>query len=162
MTAYSVGRDFVGTGRVAVANDDRGVSKALGIITALIPGEAIAAYLAMISAIAALQNQPDIQLQLNFWLALSFGIVATIVLAVVGAAPQIRSSKGSERAKAVGGALLYGVGLSALFIVYVSAMPENPIEQLWKIPSAWGGIVAVGITVLWGLAKLLIDSLKKP
>ena len=110
----------------------------------------------------ALQNQPDIQLQLNFWLALSFGIVATIVLAVVGAAPQIRSSKGSERAKAVGGALLYGVGLSALFIVYVSAMPENPIEQLWKIPSAWGGIVAVGITVLWGLAKLLIDSLKKP
>jgi hypothetical protein len=159
MTAFSVGRDVAApSGFGMQASGGNAVAKALGIITALIPAEAIAAFLATISAVAALSTQSDLVPILNVWLAIPLGIFATFVFAFVGAADGIIALPAAERWKKILWVVVYSIGISLLFIVYVGAMPENPIEVMWGIQSAWGGLVAVVFTILWGGIKALIDA----
>lgn len=161
MTAYSLGSSTLGGGVVTQGSNNNPIAKALGMITEVIPAEAIATFLAMTSAIAALgPKEASAQLQLNVWLAMGLAIVVTIGFAFIAAAKDIVDTAPNKRFMAVLMVLAQGVGLSLLFIVYVAALPENPIEALWGINSAWGGIVAVAITVVWGLVRAIIAAFK--
>jgi len=159
VTAFSLGRDTAGPQGVGLTNDDRGqVAKALGIITSLIPAEAIAAYLAVVAAVAAFTvqaGQADFRLQLNVWLAIPIGVLVSIAFAFIGAAPAILGTPKTERAGKVWRVLAYGFGLGVLFVIYVMAMPGNPIEVLWNVPSAVGGLAAVVFTIGWGIGTAL-------
>lgn len=162
MTAFSVGRSVASEGGFALNNADggNGVTKALGMITALIPAEALAAFLATISAIAAIPNAPDVQEALNVWLALPMGIIATVLFAYVGAADRLIGQSGAALVWKLLKILFYALGISLLFLVYVAAMPDNPIQARWGIPSAYGGLLAVVLTILWGGIKALIDAFR--
>lgn len=163
MTAFSLGRDAASQRGIGLTNDDRGpVVKALGIITELIPAEAIAAYLAVVAAVAAFPDQTgqtDFRLLLDVWLAIPVGVLVSIAFAFIGAAQAITATPESERPGKVWGVFAYGFGLGVLFIVYVMAMPGNPVEVLWNVPSAAGGLAAVIFTIGWGIGTALWAAL---
>lgn len=164
MTAFSLGRDTASSGRIGLNDDDRGpVAKALGIITELIPGEAIAAYLAIVAAVAAFTvapEQADFRPALNVGLAVPMGFLVSIAFAFIGAAKAIRDASDKERPGKIWRTLGYGVGTGALFIVYVIAMPGNPFEVLWDVQPAVGGLIAVLFTIGWGIGKAVWTELQ--
>ena len=155
MTSMSLGREAASDG-IGTFDDAGPVAKALGVVTELIPAEAIAGYLAVLAAIAAFQVPPgefDYRPLLNLWLAVPVGMIVSIVFALIGATKGIANSAPAERPRKYRAALGYGAGLAALFVVYVIAMPGNPIQTVWGVPYALGGLLAVLITIGWGLFK---------
>lgn len=155
MTAISLGREAASDG-IRTFDDAGPVAKALGVITELIPAEAIAGYLAVLAAVAAFQIPPgefDYRPLLNLWLAVPVGMLVSVFFALIGAKKGIADSAPAERPRKFRAALGYGVGLAVLFVVYVIAMPGNPVQMMWGVPYALGGLLAVLITIGWGLFK---------
>ncbi|WP_060915338.1 hypothetical protein [Microbacterium oleivorans] len=163
MTAYAVGQRAVRTDFSVLDNNENAVAKSLGVITELIPAEAIAAFLALRSAIAALGPENDaVRVQLDVWVAMGVAALVTIAFAFIGAASDLRNATDTQRPKKIAKVLAHGIGLSLLFVVYVAALPANPLQALYGIDPAWGGLVAVVITIVWGVIKAAIEAARPP
>ena len=141
------------SGKAAVKSAVETRTKGLDILTAFIPSEALTLYIA---GLAVVSGVPHFQYRnAALWTVLIVAAFANFLIGLQSFTVGLKTATPALTASAAfGGGLASGRFWAQLilteiaFALYVMALPNSPILELWRIDVGWGGLLVVLVAPL--------------